>query len=195
MASESHLMSSCQSERNLFCLINLGLTGNNSIRVVIPKKKEDERKFGDVRGLTGGMVTSLLRGYKRLGRLAPEDRIADVTALWLHWGQIIDYVENNSTVDQSFCRLLSKFGEELLDIFEWKILTAYAHIIVCHTIPLIQKWGNLAHYSQQGLEAANKIHKQIAKRGTNHSKSKSIVQQFYHVYRRIFYSEDIIKQI
>jgi len=71
------------------------------------------------------MVSSLIRGYQRLGRLAPVDRIEDVTALWKHWGQIIDYVEHNSTVSEAFYFLLTNFGQELTDIFEWKILTAY----------------------------------------------------------------------
>lgn len=141
-----------------------------------------------MRGLTGGMVISLLKGYQRLGALAPPDRIKDVINLWKQWGDIIEYIEQNSEVTPIFENLLKNFGEALLDIFEWKILTAYSHIIVCHTIPLIKKWGNLAQYSQQGLEAANKVHKQIAKRGTDHSKSKSIIQQFYHIYRRIYFT-------
>lgn len=136
-------------------------------------------------------MCSILKGYQRLGKLAHKERVEDVTRVWHHWGQIIDFIEHNSNVTQDFEKLLAHFGQELLDVFEWKILTAYSHIIIAHTIPLMKKWGNLAIYSQQGLEAANKVHKQIAKRGTDHSKTKSVIQQFYHVYRRIYYSEII----
>ena len=103
--------------------------------MLIPKKKEDERKFGDVRGLTGGMVSSLIRGYQRLGRLAPVDRIEDVTALWKHWGQIIDYVEHNSTVSEAFYFLLTNFGQELIDIFDDNIDSLFPHYRLPHHPP------------------------------------------------------------
>lgn len=77
----------------------------------------------------------------------------------------------------------------MLDTFEWKVLTAYTHIVITHTLPLMKKWGNICKYSQQGLELANKVQKQISKKATNHSKSAAVIQQFNHVYRRIYYEE------
>lgn len=164
------------------------VTGNSGIRISIPKNAEDERKFGDVYGLTGGMVSKLVGAAKRLGQLAPLDRKTEVTQLWINWGCIIEFVETSSSLTPEFQILLKTFGTQLLDVFEWKVLTAYSHILIQHTAELITKWGNLNKYSQQGLEAANKVHKNIAKRGTNHSTSKSVEQQLMCIYRGVFLS-------
>jgi len=47
-------------------------------------------------------------------------------------------------------------------------------MIVTHSADLISKWGNLCKYSQEGLEANNRIHKMIAKRATDHSKTTNV---------------------
>jgi len=49
---------------------------------------------------------------------------------------------------------------------------------------LMERWGNLADISQQGLEAAHRVHKHISRRATNHSNKTSIHQQFHHIYRQ-----------
>src|SRR5690348_16125141 len=46
------------------------LTKNNNIKVNIPKKEDDQRRFGDVPGFTGGMVKGVLNGWEELGQLA-----------------------------------------------------------------------------------------------------------------------------
>lgn len=163
------------------------LTGNKGIKVTIPKKGEDDRKFGDVRGLTGGMVKHIVAGAAQLGALTLSDRQAEVVELWKNWDYIIDFIETQTTPTPELQQRLRKFGIQFLDIFEWKILTAYAHILVEHTVPLMHKWGNIAKYSQEGLEAANKVHKNIARRATNHSKDLSVSQQLFGIYRGIHF--------
>lgn len=57
------------------------ITGNDSIKVNVAQKKKDERKFGDVHGLTGGMVDSILEAWEELGKLAPASRIEDTQGM------------------------------------------------------------------------------------------------------------------
>jgi CRISPR/Cas system-associated protein endoribonuclease Cas2 len=169
------------------------LTGNSALKIAVPKpngSKDDERKFGDVSGFTGGMVDGVLRGSDELAVFAARDRKEDVKELWATWREVVRFIEKESKVTEAFRNSLEKLGKSLLDTFEWKVLTAYAHIVVEHSAEMIEKWGNLALLSQQGLEAANKVHKTIAKRATNHTKKKSVQQQFYHVYRRILLNEN-----
>lgn len=160
------------------------LTNNTGIHVKISDpKKPDQRKFGEVRGLTGDMVKKIIAGYERLGALAPLDCRERATKLWKMWRDIIHFIDNNNQPTPEFQQLLKSWGEALLNTFEWKVLTAYTHIIVAHGAMLIQEWGRLSLMSQQGLEAANKLHKKIAKSASDHSKKNSIKQQFYHFYR------------
>jgi len=50
----------------------------------------------------------------------------------------------------------------------------------------MKRFGSIPKYSQEGLEAANKLHKKIAERNTNHSKKKAVQQQILHLFRLIY---------
>jgi len=101
------------------------------------------------------------------------------------WKLIVNFIQSYDHPTLEYLTNLKIFGELLLNTFEWKVLTPYIHIILDHSVLLITKWGNLSKYSQQGLEAANKLQKKIAQRCGDHTKSWSVKYQFYHFYRLI----------
>ena len=75
---------------------------------------------------------------ERVGALAPPQ---DVTKLWKSWRDIVKFVEEKDKPTEAFQNLLKSFGLQLLDIFDWKIITAYAHIVTFHTTELMLTWG------------------------------------------------------
>jgi len=162
------------------------LTSNTGIHIKAPTKKEDDRDFGKVVGLTGDMVHNIVDGAHEFTKLTPKQRSRSVQEVWSLWKQIIEFIENNSVPTEEFKLILKQFGKHLLDTYEWKILTAYSHILVAHSCDVMLSFGNISLFSQEGLEAANKVHKQIAKRASNHGKKKAIHQQVLHIYRRIY---------
>jgi len=95
-------------------------------------------------------------------------------------------VEHETVPTPALQLLLQQFGKSLLETYEWKIVTAYTHILVAHTTAVMNKFGNIPKFSQEGFEGANKFHKRIAERATNHTKTKSLLQQILHIYRLIY---------
>ena len=88
---------------------------------VTDPSKPDQRKFGDVRGLTGGLIDSLLEGAELLGELAPVDVRPRTAQVWKLWQWICQFIETQSVPTQTFSATLKQWGELLLDTFEWKV--------------------------------------------------------------------------
>jgi len=162
------------------------ITGNSNVKVTPPKKADEfDPSFGKVLGLTGDLAYRVINNYEKFIHLCkPEERLkTKVANVWVTWCSIVHFVDSNTKPTQEFRKMLDRFGNSLLDTYEWKILTPYTHILVHHCADVMDRFGNIPKYSQEGLEAANKLHKKIATRNTNHTKSKSVIQQVLHVYR------------
>jgi len=162
------------------------LTNSKLIKVKTPKKQDDRNDWGKVCGLTGGMVEAIVNGSKAFENLSPPSCSAHIQEVWELWKKIISFVEKESIPTEAFKELLKSFGERLLDTYEWKIITAYTHILVSHSPEVMARFGNICKHSQEGLEGANKLHKRIAERASSHTKQKSIKQQFFHIYRLVW---------
>jgi len=50
----------------------------------------------------------------------------------------------------------------------------------------VAQFGHIGKFSQEGFESVNKLHKHIAERATNHTKSGSVKQQLLHSYRLLY---------
>ena len=55
-----------------------------------------------------------------------------------------------------------------LDVYQRKNVTPYIHLLSCHIIEFVRKYGTLAPFSQQGLERLNDIITKDYFRSTNH---------------------------
>lgn len=164
------------------------ITRNSNVKVSPPKKTDDfDPLFGKVLGLTGNLAYRVLNNYEKFVHLCkPDDRVkTKVEKVWNMWQHIVHFVDSNTKPTPEFRQLLDNFGNGLIDTYEWKILTPYTHILVHHCAAVMDRFGNIPKYSQEGFEAANKLHKKIAQRSTDHSKSKSVQQQVLHLYRII----------
>jgi hypothetical protein len=82
------------------------ITGNNQLRVKIPKEGEGDKKYGNVQGLTGGMIQKILDGKKELMQFAPEKRKSDILELWTCWDDIVNFVEENVVPTKALQTLL-----------------------------------------------------------------------------------------
>lgn len=47
-------------------------------------------------------------------------------------------------------------------------VTPYAHLVLLHTIQIVQRHGSVGLYSQQGFELSNRLHRSIESRASNH---------------------------
>jgi hypothetical protein len=124
-----------------------------------------------------------VQGAARLAELSVPGTEQNALKVWTKWAEIIQFIEKESVSTDTFKSLLKEWGLLLLNTFEWKICTAYTHIIVAHSVENLARWGNISDLSQQGLEAANRVHKQVAHGASNHSKKNSVHQIFFHIYR------------
>jgi len=114
-----------------------------------------------------------------------------VNEVWLLWKEIIEFVEGKRSPTKEFQQKLDTFGNQVLNLFEWKIMTPYLHILVHHTCSIMTKFKSIPQFSQEGFEAANKLQKKIALRATDHTTQKSVRQQFFHFYRMVYLNKNL----
>ena len=106
---------------------------------------------------------------------------------WNLWKSIRERLKKNKN-ELDLVQLqkdLNTFIKKFLEIYEFKNITPYLHIVVCHSVEMLKKFNSLSLYSQQGFEAAHKLQKLIWERATSHGGGRysSIKQTMEHIYR------------
>ena len=89
---------------------------------------------------------------------------------WILWKSIRERLKKNKN-ELDLVQLqkdLNTFIKKFLEIYEFKNITPYLHIVVCHSVQMLKKFNSLSLYSQQGFEAAHKLQKLIWERATSH---------------------------
>ena len=83
---------------------------------------------------------------------------------------------------------LDQFIKKFVQIYDFKNITPYLHIVVCHSVEMLKRFHSLSLYSQQGFEAAHKFQKMIWERATSRGGGgySSIEQTMEYVYRHFF---------
>jgi len=70
------------------------LTGNNNIKIMIPRNVEDETKFGNVIGLTGNMIDRIIIGGEELSKLThDQSNIERIKNIWDNWKWICKFIK------------------------------------------------------------------------------------------------------
>ena len=67
--TNSSLQENKEKAKKTFEEVLRTLTKNKALSIKVPSAKEDDRKFGKVLGLTGGMIDNVLNGYDKLGKI------------------------------------------------------------------------------------------------------------------------------
>jgi hypothetical protein len=110
--------------------------------------------------LNGGKCKRLLKNIDAiLDDVFPED--ADLRRLFHNWTKIIktlEYTHDVTQTEQATLKgQLKEFGTLWKTVIGSRHVTAYVHIVVCHSIQLLQCHGSIGRYAQQGFEAAHKV--------------------------------------
>jgi hypothetical protein len=91
----------------------------------------------------------------------------EVVQLWTHWAYVFDFLPMATAADKAVLMShIDGFGKLFVGIFGKLYVTPYIHIVCSHTGPLIDKFGNLGQFEQQGVERTVGIHKLSALRAT-----------------------------
>lgn len=86
---------------------------------------------------------------------------------------------------------LKLFGDKFLQKYGEINVTPYLHIVICHSVMLLQRYGSISQFSQQGFEATHKWHRIVYYSSTNRDGGKgktlesksALLQIIYKTYR------------
>jgi hypothetical protein len=94
-------------------------------------------------------------------------QIEKVLQLWRHWAYVFDFLPVATRDDKAdLIKNIKAFGQLFVELFGKLYVTPYIHIVCSHTGALIDKFGNLGQFEQQGVERTVGIHKLSAMRAT-----------------------------
>ena len=85
-----------------------------------------------------------------------DPRHVELVTNWKLWKSIRERLKlNKDELDlQKLQNDLDDFVKKFVDIYAYKNITPYLHIVVCHSVEMLKRFHSLSMYSQQGFEAA-----------------------------------------
>jgi len=165
--------------------------GIRNFDVAIPEKGAKIK----IPGLTGPKVNKIMSSYKKIVKsyCKEEKLLTDSLKVWELWFKICSALQQETVDPTTFSNLeedLNQFGKQFILTYGEQNVTPYIHIVVCHTMPWLRKYGSIGRYSQQGFEATHKWHKQIYYFSTNHngkvSQSKILTSSIEQILSKIY---------
>ena len=135
--------------------------GVKNFDATIPKGAEKVK----TPGLTGPKCDKILKAAESIvASFESEDKIEETTQIWKLCQEILQELEKETVAASNLCEFeekLKKFGRLYVKRFGEEEVTPYIHIVVCHTISILEKHSSIGFFSQQGFESTHKWHKMI----------------------------------
>ena len=147
----------------------------------------ERRKRCEVTGLTGDAVERILSDTSKYILRPPvsEKKVSGKKVndrpwlysvnMWKLWAKIRPLLHDTYTQDDL---RLDKLQQDIALFVRFFIrvngvhrVTPYIHVLYCHIVDLLRRFGNLSKLSQQGVEHANKEAKRILRNNTSAQKS------------------------
>ena len=136
----------------------------------------DDSKKLKWRDLTGPEKTRLFTNVD-LPRTFPQlPNVDKIQNLWMEFWRLFNKLRGYECDPDHLQRDAKSWVSDFLVLYQTKNVTPYVHAFVHHVPEFIKHYGNVASYTQEGMEKLNDITTKHYQRSTNHRDMESLKQ-------------------